>query len=137
MKTINYYDFCTTEDKKFICMASNILKLQSCLEEGDYSFAYSVLSGYGFVQYKSCSDFAINKQFENLPDYSDENYELLICIAEKLKDQPIAPILFNDPTMQSMFEDLLNKKWRIQPKERIEIAKQEVARRFDEYDQGK
>jgi len=53
MKTVNYYDYCTTEDKKFICMASDVLELQSSMEKGDYDFAHSVLSGFGFEQYKS------------------------------------------------------------------------------------
>ena len=48
MKTVNCYDYCTTEDKKFICMANDILELQSSMEKGDYEFAYSVLSGNGF-----------------------------------------------------------------------------------------
>ena len=61
MKTVNCYDYCTTEDKKFICMANDILELQSSMEKGDYEFAYSVLSGNGFEQYKSLSSKEVDE----------------------------------------------------------------------------
>lgn len=131
MKTVNCYDYCTTEDKKFICMANDILELQSSMEKGDYEFAYSVLSGNGFEQYKSLSSKEVDEQY-NMITIID--FEVVISIAEKLKDNLITPLLYQDKAMQSMFEDLVNKQPFVKSERRIKNARQEVARRFGEYD---
>ena len=131
MKTVNCYDYCTTEDKKFICMANDILELQSSMEKGDYEFAYSVLSGNGFEQYKSLSSKEVDEQY-NMITIID--FEVVISIAEKLKDNLITPLLYQDRAMQSMFEDLVNKQPFVKSERRIKNARQEVARRFGEYD---
>ena len=89
MKTVNCYDYCTTEDKKFICMANDMLELQSSMEKGDYEFAYSVLSGNGFEQYKSLSNKEVEEQYDAISDSID--FEVVISIAENLKDNLITP----------------------------------------------
>lgn len=132
MKTVNYYDYCTTEDKKFICMASDVLELQSSMEKLDYDFVYAVVSGFGFEQYKSLSDKEINEQYEAISDSID--FEVVISIAEKLKDDLITPVMYQDNAMQSMFQELVEKQPFVKSERRIRNAKQEVAKRFGEYD---
>ena len=132
MKTVNCYDYCTTDDKKFICMANDMLELQSSMERGIYEFAYSVLSGDGFEQYKSLSNKEVEEQYDAISDSID--FEVVISIAENLKDNLITPLLYQDRAMQSMFEDLVNKQPFVKSERRIKNARQEVARRFGEYD---
>jgi len=127
---MNYYDFLTDrEDRKFVCVANDIEVIHHAISSSDYEWISMILCGEGYKPYNNLSDKEVEALFNEV-DKTDK----VIQLAETLKGEILVPHFFADASMQSLFAEILRTKRNKSKHESVVEAKDEVIRRFEEYD---